>query len=100
MSSVSAAEIRAMDEKNRKLLTEEAFDQSFLVSAGAGAGKSHTIVQRIIHLLCDSDRGIGPENVVAITFTDKATTELREKMLRLLGNEIKNEKEEQRLKRL
>lgn len=53
------------------------FQRSFLVEAGAGAGKSHTICQRILHQLL---AGQDPRSVAAITFTEKATLELQEKL--------------------
>ena len=54
------------------------FTTNYLVEAGAGAGKSHTICQRILHQLAADH--MPPETVVAITFTEKATLELKEKL--------------------
>ena len=52
---------------------------SYFVEAGAGAGKSYTICQRILSQL---KQGLvdEPEQIVAITFTEKATMELRHKL--------------------
>lgn len=61
----------------RERLETGAFQTNFLVEAGAGAGKSHTICQRILHQLL---AGRDPEPIAAITFTDKATLELQTKL--------------------
>lgn len=53
-----------------------------LVVAGPGTGKTHTLVQRIAHLVqCMA----APEEVLAITFTNKAAEEMRERLQRQLG---------------
>ena len=52
-------------------------EKDILVEAGAGSGKTTTTVKRYMRLLRD---GIMPENILAITFTDKAAGELREKV--------------------
>lgn len=99
-AQMTSAEMIKEDEQNRDTLENREFDTNFMVSAGAGAGKSHTIVSRMIHLLCDSNRDIAPENIVAITFTDKATAELKQKITNMLRQEISAETDADRLKRL
>ena len=52
-----------------------------LIVAGAGAGKTKTITNRIIHLIHE---GINPESILAITFTNKAAKEMRDRVFGML----------------
>jgi DNA helicase-2/ATP-dependent DNA helicase PcrA len=75
LEGLNEAQKRAVEHQNGPLL----------ILAGAGAGKTKTLTHRILHLV---KNGVLPQNILAITFTNKAAKEMRDRVNLLLAEDL------------
>jgi len=73
------------DQQRRAVLHE---GSPLLIVAGAGSGKTAVLTRRIAYLLAARD--VGPGQVLAITFTNKAAAEMRDRVAQLIGPRARN----------
>lgn len=71
-----ASILETLNQEQRQAATS--IDGPVMVFAGAGTGKTKTLIARIIYMI--NEAGINPRNILAITFTKKATAEMRERL--------------------
>lgn len=63
-------------------------ETSLIIVAGPGTGKTRTVTHRIAYL--SSEKGVLPENILAITFTNKAAEEMANRLISLVGESLAN----------
>jgi uncharacterized protein (TIGR00375 family) len=73
-------EVLHLTERQRFAIKDES--QSMMIVAGPGTGKTHTITRRIIFMI--REKKVSPQSILAITFTNKAADEMRERISSLL----------------
>jgi DNA helicase-2/ATP-dependent DNA helicase PcrA len=76
--------LEGLNEPQREAVLHEA--GPLLILAGAGSGKTKTLTHRIAYLI--SKRHITPDQIMAVTFTNKAAKEMKDRLWNLLGSNI------------
>jgi ATP-dependent DNA helicase pcrA len=75
--------LNKLNENQRK--AAEKIEGPVLILAGAGSGKTRTVTYRIAHMI--KEKNISPLNILALTFTNKAAREMKERAEELIGEE-------------
>jgi DNA helicase II / ATP-dependent DNA helicase PcrA len=73
--------LKGLNERQREAV--ETIDGALMIVAGAGSGKTKVLTTRIAHLMA---KGVDSFNILALTFTNKAAAEMKERVEHILGN--------------
>ncbi len=73
----SKVDLSALNERQQDAVISE--EKRLLVLAGAGSGKTKTLLQKLIYLI--EEKGVSPSSILAITFTKNATNEMIDRLI-------------------
>jgi DNA helicase II / ATP-dependent DNA helicase PcrA len=82
--NLSTSYLHGLNDDQRAAVT--CTDQSVIIVAGPGTGKTRTLTVRLAHLI--AAKGVAPETMLALTFTNKAAAEMKQRLLGLLGQAV------------
>ena len=77
MKTQTKTDLSALNDKQREAVISE--NKRLLVLAGAGSGKTKTLLQKLIYLI--EEKGVSPSKILAITFTKNATNEMLDRLI-------------------
>lgn len=77
MTRETKTDLSGLNEKQRQAVVSEC--KRLLVLAGAGSGKTKTLLQKLIYLI--EEKGVNPSNILAITFTKNAANEMLDRLI-------------------
>ena len=88
-SDTDANEVDLYENLNEPQLEAVTYEgRNLLVLAGAGSGKTHALTRRIAKFMLQD--GVDPDNIVSVTFTNKAANDMKERIQSLTGRYLKN----------